>query len=501
MTNPFKFDSLNKKLLVPTLLLVSVALCLLGVAMIFQQHRALQSSMESKANSTINFLEKVSATYITNYDLSALEGFVKELAKDADVNFVEFYDAEKKSITANAMKAPADTSNLLVYERNILDTEKKPIGFVKLGYNRSALDDNLRKGIVTVLSSTLLVLLVLAIGQTMIARGVTQTAQQILHSFDQLSSGQGDLTARIHVQSQDELGQIVVAFNKVMDQIQDLIKQVKRSADSVSSTAVQVSNSSGQMSESSRIQDQAAISTAAAVEQMTASITNVADSCEEVRQLSNLGQTQTQKGHSQLNELVQEISQVETAVREMAETIDQFVKSTEAITSMTAQVKGIAEQTNLLALNAAIEAARAGEQGRGFAVVADEVRKLAEKSSQSANEIDTVTKMLGQQSMVVQHAIDKGMQSLSASQTFLGSVSTTLAEAAGSVNDANNGVGQIATVIGEQRSASHEISQHVERMAQTSTESHRIIQNTSEAARQLEHMSAELKSLVERFRV
>lgn len=501
MTNPFKLDSLNKKLLVPTLLLVSVSLCLLGIAMIFQQHRALQSSMESKASNTINFLEKVSAAYITNYDLTALEGFVKELTKDSDVNFVEFYDAEKKSITANAMKAPADTSNLLGYERTILDPGKKPIGFVKLGYNRSALDETLRKGIVTVLISTLLVLLVLALGQTMIVRGVSKTAAQILHSFDQLSSGQGDLTARIHVQSQDELGQIVMAFNKVMDQLQDLIKQVKKSADNVSTTAVLVSNSSNQMSESSRAQDQSAGSTATAVEQMTASITVVAASCEDVRQMSNLGQEQTQKGHDQLNALVSEIGHVEIAVREMAETIDQFVKSTASITAMTSQVKDIADQTNLLALNAAIEAARAGEQGRGFAVVADEVRKLAEKSSLSANEIDGVTKTLGHQSTSVKHAIDKGMHSLSVSQSFLGNVSETLASAAGSVSHANNGVDQIADAISAQKTASNAITQHVERMAQTSNESHRIIQNTSEAARQLERMSGELKNLVERFRV
>lgn len=496
-----KFDSLRKKLLIPTLFLISVALSLLGTAIVFQQNNALRASMDSKAESTINFLEKVSATYIINYDLSALEGFVKEIVKDPDVSFAEFYDSDKKSLTANVMKQPADVSNLIVYERAINDMEKKPIGVIKIGYNHTSLDTYSRKSIITIAISILVVLVVLALGQAMIVRGVTRTATQILSAFTQLADGEGDLTARIEVKTKDELGQIVAAFNKVMDKIQALVRQVKESAETVSQSAIQFSNSSAQVADSSMKQNKAAAASASAVHQMTVSIASVAESSEKVRSLSSLGKEHAHRGSERLTGLVSEIDRVESAVKEIAASVNQFVKSTDAISSMTRDVKDIADQTNLLALNAAIEAARAGEQGRGFAVVADEVRKLAEKSAASANEIDAVTRKIGEHSAAVEQAIKNGMQSLATSQEFLGGVSTTLLEAGESVANANQGVNDIVYSINEQKTASADIAKHVEQIAQIAEENNRIIQETSGAARHLEQSASDLKGAVGRFKV
>jgi methyl-accepting chemotaxis protein len=236
------------------------------------------------------------------------------------------------------------------------------------------------------------------------------------------------------------------------------------------------------------------------VEEITVSINAVSANTEEVRKLSEQSLQQTRNGNQSVTEMIGEIHSVQEAVNQIEGSVKEFVDSTRAIAGMTQQVKDIADQTNLLALNAAIEAARAGEQGRGFAVVADEVRKLAEKSAQSASEIDSVTNALNQKSSHVEATVQGGLRSLQATQEHVARVSAVLIEAGESVTKSSSGVNDIAAAVSEQSLASTEIARNVEKIAQMSEENHAAVNANSQDIVRLEKLARELQAAVGRFK-
>jgi hypothetical protein len=162
----FRLDSIARRLLVPTLLLAGLVLGALGATMVMEQDQALTAMMRSKAEGLSKMMSTISVPYVINYDLTALEGFVKEAAKDPDVAYAEFYDADGKSFTVNAMKAPASKAGLLVYNRDISDGDGKKIGRVEIGFRTRVLERALRLSLSVVGAAIVLALVLLALGIT-----------------------------------------------------------------------------------------------------------------------------------------------------------------------------------------------------------------------------------------------------------------------------------------------------------------------------------------------
>ena len=330
---------------------------------------------------------------------------------------------------------------------------------------------------------------------------VTAPLDELRQGLRDIARGEGDLTRRLPVKGNDEVGQSAHVFNEMMDNFQNLIKQVRDAASQVSSRVAALSESADRVSQSSHQQNERSGAAASAVEQLVSSISSIAQSAEHVQHQSQESLARATEGNRNLQTLLGEMDVVERAVKEMATSVNDFVRNTESITHMTREVKDIAEQTNLLALNAAIDAARAGEQGRGFAVVADEVRKLAEKSSRSASEIDAITANLSAQSVAVRRSIEEGLSHLETSQSAVASVSSVLQATNGSVTEVGHGLDAIAAATEQQRRFSSDVEGSIEAIAGMARDNTGTVEQTAGAAHDLKRLADGLGALVGRFKV
>ena len=333
-----------------------------------------------------------------------------------------------------------------------------------------------------------------------IRRFVTTPLEHMVHGLQDIASGEGDLTRRLDVTGTDEIGLASTAFNNMMEKFAELVRHVGESAAQVSEASRGLTGSAGEVARGSHEQYEKSAATAEAVKRMVRSIVSVAENTDKVHGQSRESLARSDAGNQSMAQLIGEVGMVETTVREIADSVSQFVKSTETISNITREVKDIADQTNLLALNAAIEAARAGEQGRGFAVVADEVRKLAEKSSASAGEIDNITRALAQQSDTVQASINRGLTHIESSQGSMETVVGVLGEASSSVTQVGHGLDDIAKATEEQRAISAEAFKNIEAIADMARRNNAAADQTAAAVQVLESLATALQNTVGRFR-
>lgn len=332
------------------------------------------------------------------------------------------------------------------------------------------------------------------------AKHIVRPINNVSSGLEDIAQGQGDLTRSLEVRGRDESAQLASWFNQFLGAIRSLIQHIGTAGGKILSASNSSTRVSSDMAEAADRQREAVDMVSTAFQEMVATANEVARSCSQAAVSADNGQSQAREGQLHIDAAVQSVDSLSLEIEQSAQSIQQLERDSNSIQSILGTIRSIAEQTNLLALNAAIEAARAGEQGRGFAVVADEVRALAKRSAESTAEIDGLLGNLASRTTEVACQMHASLEISRQSVSRIGLARDSFGQIRESVEVIRDMNTQIATAAEEQHQVAEEINRHISQIHGDA----QVVAQLSLAARQdsqsLAGLSNERDELVRRFR-
>lgn len=334
-----------------------------------------------------------------------------------------------------------------------------------------------------------------------VAFNVTANINNVVSSLKELAAGEGDLRRRLESKQQDEIGQLVQEFNGFVGNLQGLIQEIVGSIAKLSGSAEQMMLVTEQSNQGVRQQQTDVDQVATAMNEMTATVQEVARNTAEAASAARETSSEAESGRSIVNGAVNSINMLANEIENASAVIQRLAEDSDNIGTVLDVIKSIAEQTNLLALNAAIEAARAGEQGRGFAVVADEVRTLAQRTQQSTQEIQEIIEKLQAGAIEAVNVMNQSRTQAQSSVDQSNQADTslvTITEMISRINDMNT---QIASAAEEQSAVAEEVNRSIVAISQVSDQTAQNSQQIAVASEEMTAQTGQLHSMVSRFKV
>lgn len=359
--------------------------------------------------------------------------------------------------------------------------------------------DNLRSQSVLATLICIVTVLVLGIAIVVVRRittGLASMASGLVAIRSEL-----DLTRALPVEGRDELAGMSASINDLLKEFRSILRQLSDDAGRVSGTSTQLARSVGQLSESVDLQNQSTESMAASVEELAVSVNHVSDNANQAQQISSRSADLAVSGGKVIERTIDDMVAMSATVQQSATTVQSLSDRSREISSVVSVINELADQTNLLALNAAIEAARAGEQGRGFAVVADEVRKLAERTASATHQIAGVIAAIETEADTASTVMERAIEQVAANAESARQAGTAIADIRQGAGEVVNVSHDISAALNEQKLAGESIAQRVEAIASMSEENSAALNQVKSASDSLDRLSEAMHAVVARFKV
>jgi methyl-accepting chemotaxis protein len=430
----------------------------------------------------------------------------KERVRSITANLPAMHESERLAI--EAARKGDDKAALAAVRSALPQTDIVRQMLTELQQQNNTLTSNIFQNIQSDMSTSVLWLLccfaaVLCLGAIVswrLARDISHNASRLCARAQQIASG--DLTGEpLMISGQDEFAELAASMNRMEQQLQQLLLKISATSNELAGASEEISGGSAHSAETSRQQTDQTNMVATAIHEMSATVMEVSQHSQAAASAAANAAGTAQEGGALVRNTLEAMNRISDSNQKIAERVTKLGESSQQVGKIASVIDDIADQTNLLALNAAIEAARAGEQGRGFAVVADEVRKLAERTTAATKEIAQILDAILIESQNTAQAMNEGKHDVEAGLDGSRQAGDALERIIGMATKVGDMVAQIATAATEQASATDEIQNSAQRIAGMASDSNTAAGRSAEACERLSSLALRLQEIVGRFHV
>jgi methyl-accepting chemotaxis protein len=478
-------DRISIRLIIIFVLITTVLITAFGAFSYVATKRSMEDQLDKQIGRVVSRLQIGLPAPIWNFDAKQLDALLDAEMGDPTISAILVQNAKKgfaagrirdqsdKVVVARADSAPAGEK--VTQEFKFDDAgQMKSVGTFDVYFSRAQIELALRGELIQLAAQVVVLNLALIVGLVLSLNAVMMNSlNRVRSALETISSGDADLTQRLTVHRQDEIGEVARLFNVFVERLQKIIRQVRQSTDALGHVTSEIA--SGNMDLSSRTERQASSleQTSASMEELTSTVKRNTDNARQANQMAVAASDVAAKGGAVVSQVI--------------DTMGSITNSSKKIVDIIAVIDGIAFQTNILALNAAVEAARAGEQGRGFAVVAAEVRALAQRSAAAAKEIKTL--------------IGDSVEKVDIGSKLVNQAGATMNEIVSSVRKVTEIMAEIMAASQEQMDGIEQVNAAVKEMDTVTQQNAALVEQAAAAAGSMQDQAAKLAQVVSVFTV